>query len=100
MEEPIDIYSDQFQFNLCPYGCVLNFMVTDAVPPAPGSAPQARRLASVRMSVEHLKVMTFILHRQISLAETQTGIRTEIPIQVLNSLQISREDWDAFWKSA
>jgi hypothetical protein len=99
MEEPIDVYSDQFQFNVGPYGCNLNFMVTDPVPPAPGSAPQARRLASVRMSVEHLKVMTFILHQQITVAETQTGVRTEIPSQVLNSLHISREDWDAFWRS-
>lgn len=100
MEEPIDIFSDQFQVNLGPYGCTLNFLLTDPVPPAPGSAPQARRLASVRMSAEHLKVMTFILRKQITLAETQTGVRTEIPVQVLNSLHISREDWDSFWRTA
>ena len=100
MEESIDIYSDQFQVNLGPYGCTLNFMVTDPTPPAPGSTLQAKRVATVRMSVEHLKAMTFIVHRQIALAETQTGVRAEIPMEVLNSLRIAREDWDAFWKSA
>jgi len=99
MEEPLDIFSDQFQFNLGPYGCVLNFMITDPLPPAEGKSPQNRRLATIRMTVEHLKVMTFLIHQQISLAETRTGVRIEIPDKLLDSLNISREDWDSFWKA-
>ncbi len=100
MSEPVDIYSDQFQFNLSPYGCTLNFMLTDAAPPAAGLNPQAQRMATVRMSIQHLKVMTFILRRQVVATEEQTGVRAEIPNDVLNSMRISREDWDSFWRRA
>ncbi len=98
MLEPVDIYSDQFQVNTSPYGCTLNFSVSGPTPPAPGAAPQVERLATVRMSLEHLKIMTYVLHRQVQNYEQQTGTHIPIPMQVLNVLQIGREDWDAFWK--
>ncbi len=100
MDQPIDVYSDQFQINLGPYGSSLNFMVSDPTPPAPGSATPARRLATIRMSLQHLKVMTFILRKQISAMESQTGVKAEVPVELLNSLRTSREDWDAFWKTS
>ena len=98
MDEPIDVYFDQFQINTSAYGAVLNFMATKPIPPAPGAPPQAERLATVRTSMEHLKVMTFILRRQIMNQESDTGIMYEIPREVQNALKISPEDWDSFWK--
>ena len=98
MPEPVDIYSDQFQINTSPYGCTLNFLVSSAMPPAPGAVQQVDRLATVRMSLEHLKMMIYILHRQVQSYEQQTGTRIPIPAQVLNGLQIGREDWDSFWE--
>ena len=65
MPDAPDVYTDQFQVNFGPYGCLLNFMVSGTQPVAPGTAPQIDRVASVRMSLEHLKVMTYILHRQM-----------------------------------
>lgn len=98
MADQVDIYSDQFQINTGPYGCTLNFLVTSPQPPAPGSAPQAERLASVRMSLEHLKVMTYVVRRQVLEYERQSGVRIQIPQEVLNALRIGREDWDTFWR--
>lgn len=98
MPEPVDVYADQFQINTGAYGCTLNFLASNPIPPAPGSAPQADRLATVRMSLEHLKIMTFILHRQLLQYETQTGVTIPIPVTVLNSLGIGPEDWQAFWR--
>ena len=100
MSEKNDIYSDQFQVNTGPYGSTLNFLLSQPTPPAPGTAPQAELLATVRMSLEHLKLMTFMLRNQIQTHEEQTGTTIPIPPQVLNSLRISREDWDAFWRRA
>lgn len=97
MPDPVDVYADQFQVNTGPYGCTLNFFASSTQPPAPGSAPQAERVASVRMSLEHLKVMTFILHRQLTEYERQSGVRIPIPQEVLNALRIGREDWDGLW---
>lgn len=98
MAEPVDVYADQFQITTSPYGCVLNFMVSSPTPPAPGVAPQAERLATIRMSLEHLKVMTFILRQQLMQHEAQSGTDTPIATQVLNQLQIGREDWVSFWR--
>ncbi len=97
MAEPVDVYSDQFQINLGVYGCVLNFSVSGATPPAPGALPQSERVATIRMSLEHLKLMTFLIHRQLSQFEAQAGVSIPIPVQVLSSLQIRQEDWQTFW---
>ena len=98
MAEPIDVYADQFQINTSAFGCVLNFSASGPTPPAPGAAPQVQRLATVRMSLEHLKVMAFLLHRQLLQHETQTGITIQIPTQVLNGLGVGQEDWTRFWR--
>lgn len=97
MPEPLDIYSDQFQVVTGPFGCLLNFMLSNPIPPAPGSMPQVERLATVRMSLEHLKVMTFMLRRQLLLHERQTATNIQVPIEVLNSLGVSPEDWQSLW---
>lgn len=99
MAEPVDVYADQFQISTAVYGCTLNFLVSGPTPPAPGTAPQVERLATVRMSLEHLKVMTFILHRQLLQHETQTGTTIPIPTHVLNGLQVGLEDWERFWRA-
>lgn len=98
MDEAIDVYCDQFQLSTGAYGCALNFMITQPTPPAPGTVPEAQRLATIRMSLEHLKAMTFILHRQILQQEGEARVTYEIPRVVLNALQISPEDWEAFWR--
>lgn len=98
MPEPVDVQADQFQVTVGPYGVTLNFSLTSPTLPAPGSAQQAERLATVRMSLEHLKVMTFILRRQLMEYEQSTGVTIPLPIQVLNSLGIGPEDWETFWR--
>lgn len=99
MTEPIDVYSDQFQLNTGPFGCTLNFMLSGPIPPAPGSFPQSPRVATVRMSLEHLKLMAFILRRQILEHERQAGVRIGMPVEVLNQLHIGQEDWDSVWRT-
>jgi hypothetical protein len=97
--EPPDLYSDQFQVTLGPYGAALGFFLTRATPPPPGTAPQANRLATIRMSLQHLKVLTFLLHRQLVQYERETGVTVGLPPDLLNSLRIGREDWDGFWRT-
>ncbi len=98
MVEPVDIYSDSFQLNTGPYGSTLNFMLSPSTPPAPGKTPQSETLATIRMSLEHLKLMTFVLRRQIMIHEQQAGVNIQVPTQVLHSLGINPEDWDSLWK--
>ena len=96
--DPIDVYSDQFQINLGPWGATVNFQLSSYQPPAPGSMPQAERVATIRTSFPHLKTMVFMMKRQIDLFEEGAGVKADVPTQVLSSLGIGREDWDAFWR--
>ncbi len=98
LDEQFDEFADQFTISITPFGANLSFSVREAHP-SPGKAPQARTLGTIRMSVEHMKTMVMILRRQIRQVETQTGIKAEVPLEILNQLQISQGDWDEFWKS-
>lgn len=98
MGEPVDVYCDQFQMSTSPYGATLSFLISEPTPPAPGSSPKNERLATIRMSLEHLKTMAFVTRNQVRSHEQQTGTTIQIPVQVLNSLKIAPEDWEAFWK--
>lgn len=97
MPESLDVYSDQFQVHTNPHGSALNFFASPPTPPAPGVAVQSQLLVTVRMSLEHLKLMTFMLHRQMKQHESGLGVIIPVPVQVLNALQIGPEDWNAFW---
>jgi hypothetical protein len=98
MPDPLDVYADQFQVHTGPYGCTLNFLLTSPSPPPPGSPLQAGRVATVRMSLEHLKVMAFMLRQQVLEYERRTGVQVQLPAEMLNQLRIGREDWDALWR--
>jgi hypothetical protein len=98
MPEPADVYADQFQITSGPYGCALRFSLSPASPPAPGAPPQAETVAVVRMSLEHMKVLTFMLRRQPLQYEQGAGVEIQVPVQILNGLQIGLEDWQALWR--
>lgn len=98
MSEPIDVYSDQFQLGLGPFGSTMNFSVSSPKPPAPGSPPQAEALATVRTSIEHLKVMAFTIRRSVLEYEQKSGLKVGVSILALNAVNISPEDWESFWK--
>lgn len=95
--EPFDVYADQFTVTITPFGANLTFSLREAHPSA-GKAPSSQELGTVRMSVEHLKTMVMLIRRQVKQVEDSTGLKVEVPRQVLNQLQISPEDWDTFWK--
>jgi len=97
MVEPIDVYSDQFMVTTTSWGANLSFLVNAPHPEVTKPVP-AERVATIRMSNEHLKVITFIIAKQIKKMEDETGVKCEVAKRVLNSLGISPEDWDGFWK--
>jgi hypothetical protein len=98
MGEPIDVYSDQFMVTTTSWGANLSFLV-NTPHPEPTKPVPAERVATIRMSNEHLKVMAFIIVRQIKKMEAESGVKCEVDRRLLNSLGISPEDWEQFWKS-
>jgi len=98
MVEPIDVYSDQFLVTTTAFGANLSFAVNTPHPEQ--SKPIApERLATIRMSMEHLKVMAMVIVKQVKKTESSTGVKINVDNRVLNSLSISPDDWEEFWKS-
>lgn len=97
MIEPIDVYSDQFMLTTTSWGANLSFLVNAPHPEQAKPVP-AERVATIRMSNEHLKVMAMVIVRQIKKMEADTGIKCDIDRRVLNNLGVSPDDWDDFWK--
>jgi len=95
-DAPVDVYADQIALNLGPFGCTLNFGASLPIPPAGGGAA-GNPVATVRMSLEHLKVVAFLFRRQLIQYEREQGVRVQIPMDVLNQLRIGREDWQECW---
>ena len=96
MVEPIDAYSDQFMVTTTSWGANLSFLMNTPHPEATKPVP-AERVATIRMSNEHLKVMAMVIVRQIKKMEAETGVKANVDSRVLNSLGIAPEDWDSFW---
>ncbi len=98
MVEPIDEYSDQFLVTTTTFGANLSFYLNTPHPEQTKVVP-AERVATIRMSNEHLKVMAIIIVRQIKKMEAEAGVKINIDHRILNSLNIAPEDWDSFWKT-
>ena len=97
-DEPFDEYIDQFVAGTGPFGVTLTFQRTPAKPGSPGQPQQAIEIGTVRMSLEHLKAMAYVLKGQVDQAEEQQGITIPVSVKTLNAMSIAPEDWDKFWK--
>lgn len=96
MTDAIDVYSDTFTVSVGAWGASLSFAVSVAHP-EPTAPKPAERVATIRMSVEHLKVMAMIIVRHVKKMEAELGVTYQVPSQILAQLGVGREDWDSFW---
>jgi len=90
-----EFYSDMFEIVGGAYGVVINFKKGPSEP----RETTHETICRIRMSWEHVKAMTYILHRYIRGVEKDSGVSYPLPPKVISDLGIGREDWDAFWKS-
>lgn len=90
-KEPPDIYSDGVQVGVSPFSIVLTFTVSPVATPGT-QAPKV--VATLRMSLEHAKIMTMLMRRQLKQYEEQLGQPIPIMAQVYQQLGISpKEEW-------
>ena len=99
MSEPFDVYSDSTGLAISDWGANLQFYVRGVVQPD-GQATQQMYLGTVRMSNEHLKVLTYILRRQIRQHESEANFQFEVPERTLDAFGIVGQDWQDFWAQA
>jgi hypothetical protein len=85
-----EFYADGLQVGINPFTTVLAFIQQ---PLQVGTSPPTR-VANVRMSLEHAKVMAIILRKQLK--QFEQGMGNEIPLHpsLYTQLGISKqEDW-------
>ena len=96
MPEPFDLYTDAFTISVTPWGSNLTFGLRPPHP-VPGADQSNETVGVVRMSNEHLKVMVYLLQRQMISFEQAFAGRCHVPDRVLAALGISPQDWENFW---
>lgn len=98
MAEVFDVYVDQFYGFIGPFGATVTFLRSPSKPNPPGSTPQSVEVGVIRMSAEHIKMMVYMLKKQVEDAEAQLGVPFPMSTRVLNDLKIAPEDWERFWR--
>ena len=96
MSEPFDVYTDSAGLSMSDWGANLQFFVRGPVQ-SDGQATQLIDLGTVRMSNQHLKVLTYIIRRQIRNHESEAQFQFEVPKRTLETFGIIDQDWQAFW---
>ena len=90
-EKAPDLYTDSVQIQLSPFGALFVLML---VPPGQGPNTVPEKLAHVRMSLEHAKVLAIMLRKQLQKFEHDMGDKIPIHPSVAQQVGISRqEDW-------
>jgi hypothetical protein len=87
-----EFYIDQFRVTFTAVGGAMTFGLNPPHP-NPGQSQMARDTVRLRMSLEHAKLMTMLLKRQLKAYEEQFAVTIPIPRQVYNGLGLSEEDW-------
>ena len=86
-----ELYTDGVQVGLSPFTAVLGFTMQ---PAGQTGAMAPIRVANLRMSLEHAKVMAIVLRKQLKSFEEQMGETIPLHPQLYQQLGISRqEDW-------
>ncbi len=92
MDTPVpELYTDAVQIALSPFGVLLAF----SMQPAGQTGSLAPiRVCNLRMSLEHAKVLSIILKKQLKNFEGNMGEEIPLPSQVYQSMGLSKmEDW-------
>lgn len=87
-----EFYVDKSTVTISPFGAALSFGLNPPHP-SPGQQQSAPDTVRLRMSLEHAKLVSMLLRRQLKLFEEQMGAKINMPSQVYNSVGLSQEDW-------
>jgi hypothetical protein len=90
-DETPDLFADGMQINVSPFAVILSFTMT---PPGQTGTIPPLRVANIRTSLEHAKVMAIVLRKQLKSYEESLGATIPLHAQVWQQLGLSRqEDW-------
>jgi Protein of unknown function (DUF3467). len=90
-EDYPEVYTDGVEFQFSPYTVTLSFTMA---PVGRGATAPPERVANVRMSLEHAKILAILMRKNLKGVEDQLGAQIVLPSAVYQQLGISpQEDW-------
>lgn len=110
--EGADVFADQYEVSVHPFGCTLTFVSSKSRAPddpevvarregqAQGLPPLPlilAKVATVHLTPEHLKAIIFTSWRYITQVEAQLGHQWQVPKPIADAMSIKPEEWAAFW---
>lgn len=89
-----DFYTDRMRLTVTVFGVNISFGLGNPHPEDNNEGVlDVLELVRVRMSLEHAKIMTMILRKQIKVYEQSNQTEVAIPKQVLEALGLKDETW-------
>jgi hypothetical protein len=86
-----ELYCDGAQVGLSPFTAIFSLTMQ---PAGQTGAMAPIKVANVRMSLEHAKVLAIMLRKQLKTYEAQMGADIQLPAQLYQQLGLSKqEDW-------
>ena len=98
------LYTDVFEVTLSAFGASFRFgargAVTTVTDPATRQQVQQQAVelhSRMYTSLEHLKIMTFVMARDVLRHERTMGLEIKLPTDVIKQTASSPEEWKQFW---
>jgi len=90
-----DFYTDRVRLTVTVFGVNFTFGLGNPHPETPSdkSIAEVVEMVRLRMSLEHAKVMTMMIKKQLKQYETGTKTEIAIPKEVLEALGLTEETW-------
>jgi len=91
-EKRPEFYVDQMRVTSGVFGVAMTYGVSEAHPTGGGNR-QVEEKVTLRMSLEHAKIVAMILRRHLKNYERETGTTIQLPANIYTSLGVAAEDW-------
>lgn len=90
-----DFYADRLRLTVTVFGVNISFGLGNPHPSEanPDDVLDVLETVRVRMSLEHAKLMTMLLKKQIKEYERRNDTQVALPRQVIEGLNLSDESW-------
>ena len=88
-----EYYADRMLSTATLFGLTLTFGISEAHPDPERKVERIRQQVRIRTSLQHAKLMTIILKRQLQRFEKENKIKISIPEKALKTLNITDKDW-------
>lgn len=87
-----DFYVDRVRVTVSTFGAALGFGISEPHLDAPEDS-KITDVATIRMSLEHLKVMLIVLKKQLKEFEKANDFEVALPKEVIARLGLEEEKW-------